>query len=279
MMMEFWWVFPVAIVFSTIAIASGVSGALFFSPFFMLVVGLTPAQAIGAGLLTEVFGMGNGLRVYMRQGLVDFVTVRWLLLGAIPTVIVGALVAHHIPGGILKIIFGAGLVFLALFLLIHPAPKECEPGSREGKLIRKRSEGKGETVITDRDGTTYRYKTCWRLPGVVLAAAGGALTGVISAGLPEISTTQLILRCHIPPRIAIATSIVTLAITALAGAVIHAFSATPVWNVVMWSIPGVLVGSWIGSRVGGLLPESAMERGLAIVFGLVGTLVLALEVL
>ena len=45
-----WWVFPAAVAFSTVALAAGVSGALFFSPFFLLVVGLAPPQAIGAGL-------------------------------------------------------------------------------------------------------------------------------------------------------------------------------------------------------------------------------------
>ena len=42
--MSLWWVFPISIVFSTVAIGSGVSGALFFSPFFMLVVGLPPCR-------------------------------------------------------------------------------------------------------------------------------------------------------------------------------------------------------------------------------------------
>ena len=84
-LLELWWVFPAAIAFSTVAIASGVSGALFFSPFFLLVVGLSPAQAVGAGLLTEVFGMGNGLRSYVRQQVVDYATARWRLLGAVPT--------------------------------------------------------------------------------------------------------------------------------------------------------------------------------------------------
>ena len=64
-----WWIFPSAVIFSTVAVSSGVSGALFFSPFFMLVVGLTPVQAVGAGLLTEVFGMGNGLRSYVQSKL------------------------------------------------------------------------------------------------------------------------------------------------------------------------------------------------------------------
>ncbi len=93
---QLWWVFPVSIVFSTIAIGSGVSGALFFSPFFMLVVGLTPVQAVGAGLLTEVFGMGNGLRSYVRAKLVDYASARWLLVGSIPAVVLGALGADGV---------------------------------------------------------------------------------------------------------------------------------------------------------------------------------------
>lgn len=34
-----WWVFPASVLFALVALASGVSGALFFSPFFMLIVG------------------------------------------------------------------------------------------------------------------------------------------------------------------------------------------------------------------------------------------------
>ena len=46
-----------------------------------------------------------------------------------------------------------------------------------------------------------------------------------------------------------------------------------------WSIPGVLIGSTIGSRVGKYLPARLTEKGLGVVFALVGGLVLALEVL
>ena len=63
------------------------------------------------------------------------------------------------------------------------------------------------------------------------------------------------------------------------GAAIHALSAAPPWHVVGWSIPGVLIGSTIGSRVGKYLPARLMEKGLGVVFALVGGLVLALEFL
>ena len=66
MSLEYWYVFPVAIVFATIAMASGVGGATFFAPFFILVLRLPPEVAIGTGLITEVFGFASGLFAYVR---------------------------------------------------------------------------------------------------------------------------------------------------------------------------------------------------------------------
>lgn len=275
--LQHWWILPAAVAFSTLAIGSGVSGALFFSPFFMFVVGLDPAQAIGAGLMTEVFGMGNGLRAYVKQQVVDYQTARWLLLGSVPAIVAGAFFGSMVADDILKGIFGGGLVVLAGFMLFFPAPESCEEGEREGDLMRDKSSKKGETVIETRDGEVYRYPTCWRPPGVGMAAGGGLITGMISAGLPEIVTAQLVLRCRVPPRVAIATSVFVLAITASVGATVHAFSAEPVWYVVFWSIPGVLIGSAIGSRVSKFLPADAMEKALGGIFALVGIGVLATQ--
>jgi len=272
-----WWVFPASILFSAVALASGVSGALFFSPFFMLVVGLSPSQAIGAGLLTEVFGMGNGLRSYVNQRVVDYRTAKWLLLGAVPAVVAGALAAHVVPTTILKGIFGVGLLVLGGFLVYYDPPEQCEPGECEGALLREKNTGRGTTTIQAADGETFTYDTCWRPPGLALSTVGGFVTGLISAGLPELVTTQLVVRCRIPPRVAVATSVFVLAIAAMAGAIVHAMTATPVWYVVAWSIPGVLVGGTVGTRAGKYVPGDLMEIGLGLVFALVGLVVLVTE--
>jgi len=274
-----WWVFPASVLFATVALSSGVSGALFFSPFFMLVVGLTPSQAIGAGLLTEVFGMGNGLRSYVKQQVVDFQTAKWLLLGSVPAIIVGAFAAHYVDPTLLKLIFGAGLLLLGEFLVYYEAPENCEPGECEGEYLKTKNSGRGTTTVEATDGETFTYDTCWRTPGVALSTVGGFITGLISAGLPEIVTTQLIVRCRVPPRVAVATSVFVLGVTAVAGALVHALTATPVWYVVAWSIPGVLVGGAIGTRVGKYIPSELMETGLGVVFGVVGAIVLGLELL
>jgi len=76
-----------------------------------------------------------------------------------------------------------------------------------------------------------------------------------------------------------ATSVFVLAITAAFGSAIHAFSAEPVWPVVAWSIPGVLIGSAMGSQVGTHLPAKMMEKSLGVLFAGVGGLVLVREFL
>lgn len=273
-LLELWWIFPVSVSFATLAISSGVSGALFFSPFFMLVLGLSPAQAIGAGLLTEVFGMGNGLRLYIRQRVVDYTTARWVLMASIPTVVLGALGAHLLPGDLLKMIFGGGLILLSGSLIFSPTPGEddapCGDGDESAPDCRR---------IDAADGRTYWIPDCHPAPAVILAAVGGLFTGLISAGLPELNTTQMVVRCRIPPRVAVATSVFALALTAMVGAGVHALSAEPAWNVVQWSIPGVLVGSYFGTRIGPHLPEALMEKLLGFVFGAVGLLVLGIQFL
>lgn len=149
---DHWWVFPASVLFSLVAVAAGVSGALFFSPFFLLAVGLGPAQAVGAGLLTEVFGMGNGLRSYVKQGVVDYATGKWLLLGALPAIVIGAFAANSVPDTLLRGGFGVGLFALGGFLLYSDSPEETEPGEREGEFLGEKNAERGTTVVDVADG-------------------------------------------------------------------------------------------------------------------------------
>jgi uncharacterized membrane protein YfcA len=223
--------------------------------------------------------MGNGLRSYVGQRVVDFRTAKWLLLGAVPAIVAGALVSHVVDPTLLKLFFGGGLILLGGFLVYYDPTEDCEPGECEGDFLREKNTGRGTTTIEAADGETFTYDTCWRPPGVALSTVGGFITGLISAGLPEIVTTQLVVRCRLPPRVAVATSVFTLGIAAAAGALVHALAASPVWWVVAWSIPGVLVGGTIGTRVGKYVPSDLMEVGLGVVFAVVGGIVLGVELL
>lgn len=64
MTLQYWFMLPIAILIATTAMASGVGGATFFAPLFIIGLGLPPEVAIGTGLITEVFGFASGLYAY-----------------------------------------------------------------------------------------------------------------------------------------------------------------------------------------------------------------------
>jgi uncharacterized membrane protein YfcA len=84
MTLQYWYMLPVAVLIATIAMASGVGGATFFSPLFILALGLPPDFAIGTGFITEVFGFASGLAAYARKRLIDFRLGLALLTATIP---------------------------------------------------------------------------------------------------------------------------------------------------------------------------------------------------
>ncbi|MFA9409980.1 MAG: TSUP family transporter, partial [Deltaproteobacteria bacterium] len=118
MSLEYWYLFPVSIGVATLAMASGIGGAVFFSPIFILWLRLEPTVAIGIALITELFGFSSGLIAYVRAQLVDYRLGANLLMFSIPGAIVGVLGADLFPAIVLKTIFAVGLMFIGLQLFL-----------------------------------------------------------------------------------------------------------------------------------------------------------------
>ena len=112
--MELWYLLPTAAVIATIAMASGVGGAIFFSPLFILVLGLDTEVAIATALLTEMFGFSSGLLAYWRSKLIDFKLGGDILKFSLPAAIIGASLSSIIPSDYLKALFGIGILYIGI---------------------------------------------------------------------------------------------------------------------------------------------------------------------
>ena len=119
--------------------------------------------------------------------------------------------------------------------------------------------------------------------GRTFAAVGGLFLGMISVGLAELQEYHLVAKCRIPSPVAVATSIFVVVSTVLIAVVGHGYSfmgsADPdllskVVNVALFTVPGVLVGGQIGPRIGGRLNPDVLMVAIAVLFILVGTLML-----
>ncbi len=280
MSLEYWFMFPISIGIATVAMASGVEGATFFTPIFILLLGLEPAVAIGTGLITEVFGFGSGLVAYYRKRLIDYRLGGALLMVTVPMALVGTWIATMVDAGILKAVLGVGLLAVAASFLRSPATEtvkrlddDIAAASREGST----------RVLTTAEGETIRYTVCNRAEGSAIAGIGALFLGMVSTGLGEMNGYFLLKRCRVPSKVAVATSVLVVAVSALVASVGHVAgflteggsALDTVMSLVIFTVPGVVIGGQLGSLVASRISQHLLERSLGILFLVVALLMLA----
>ena len=278
--LEYWFMLPISVAFATIAMASGVEGATFFTPLFILALGLPPEIAIGTGLITEVFGFASGLSAYARKRLIDYKLGLALLIVTVPMALIGTWLTVYVPSDILKTILGVGLLVVAASFLRSPKPKDIV---RADAGIEEEYGGKkAETCLTTRAGEMICYTVCNRTEGRLIAGIGGLFIGMISTGLGELNGYFLLQRCRVPSRVAVATSVFVVAITALVASTGHFVkfvqtggeTLNTVLSLVIFTVPGVIIGGQLGPLVSSRISQHTLERTLAILFILVAALML-----
>jgi len=301
---------PTAVVVATSCQLAGIGGAALFSPIFLLVFPLlgpeyplpSAAAAVASALLTECFGFASGLTGYASRGLVDWGVAGRFLVISVPSALAGALLAGNVAGYpvLLRSVYAALMIGLALYLTLSPAPEALERLAEEECAI----PGDDDAVSairtrTARDGTEFTYldPPDGSARGAGATAAGGSLTGLLGVGIGEVVLPQLVRGCCMPLPVAAGTSVAVVVVTALTAATVQ-FAALAMgidgagaeadggaasslvdglvrvvpWNLVRYTIPGVLIGGqvapFLASR--GQFSDEVIERFAATLFGSVG---------
>lgn len=275
----YWFMFPVAIAVATCAMLSGVGGAALFLPVFVILFpalgadyALSMSSAIGTALLTQVFGFLSGFVGYHRKGLIDYRSAIPFLRVSVPVAVCGALLfgAAQEHEMLLNIAYAVLMLGLCPVLLRRTAPPKT--GNPDASAIG------GLRILTARDGTVYRYPPPRQGPvGALFTSAGSLLTGFLGVGVGEVILPQLVKRNRVPVAVAAATSVFAVIVTISVASFTQisllidagGLHAVP-WNLVCYSIPGVLIGGQIGPRLHGLVPQRAIEKSIALLFGTIG---------
>ncbi len=257
--LSFWFMFPVALVIATMAMLAGIGGALLFSPFFMLVLGLDPRLALAAGLFIEVFGFSSGLVGYVRKGSVSWPIVKRLLIFTLPLTFLGVLLSHVFPSVFLRVVLGLLLASLSWNLLV--SRHTCTP---------KDPRCTGVCPATSRAVSGGK---------LFLFGFGALLLGTISSGLGEINEYVFLKGMRLPVPVASGTSVVLVALNALIGVLAHVYYFP--WGVVgsvvpllVFAVPGVILGAQVGVWLSSLVNQSVMSRFIGGLFGFVALVTL-----
>lgn len=275
---------PVSTLVATGAMLGGIGGAAMFMPIFLIIFPLlgpeymiaSPVAAIGVALITEAFGFTSGLVGYLRRHLIDFKVAKSLIIIAVPSAIIGSFLSHEANPEMLKFLYGSLMLILTYIMLKRPSTKEKQ------KITKKTLSGDyshigHERSITDSDGNEYKYHLCHPGKGRAFTGIGGFITGLMSVGIGEIVTPQLVKQCKMPVSVAAATSVFVIIITVAAASGTHistlvsegGVEAIP-WHLVVFTVPGVIIGGQIGTRLQGKFSADKMEKVFALLFGIIG---------
>ena len=278
---------PTATAVATSCQLAGIGGAALFSPIFLLLFPLlgpeyplaSPSAAIASALLTEVFGFSSGLSGYARRGLVDWKVAQQFLLISIPLALAGALAAGAVAADptALRLVYATLMLSLSAYLTFAPpaadiAEEECQvPGDE----IRTRVAADGREFV-------YSALPKGDVQGGTATASGAFLTGLLGVGVGEVVLPQLVKTCCMPLSLAAGTSVAVVVATAAVAAVVQFLALAQTtggdvasvipWNLVQWTIPGVLLGGQIAPFLAarGTFSDEQIERFAAILFAVVG---------
>jgi uncharacterized protein len=238
MSLDYWFVFPAAVLVAMIANASGFSGGVLFQPFFNFVLGLPIAQSIATGVATETIGMSSGASRYLLMKQIDLAAVRKLLPPVLVGVLAGLLIFSRAPGEYLRLVVGlvvGGVASYQLFLA-WSAPVA---GRHDADLA-------------------ALGRSSWR------ALVAGIFSACTGTGVAELHQPLLERKGRLTTKRANATAIALEALADWGITLTHLSLGNLRLEILVFSAGGALLGGQIGAWICPRLPD----RLLKITFGL-----------
>ena len=215
---------------------TGVGGGSLMTPLLVLLFGFHPATAVGTDLLYASVTKSVGTVVHHKGRTVDWKIVGGLATGSIPAAIITLVVmgrlgvnAAHNPV-ILNLLLGAALLLTSFAVFFRPW------------ILR----WAGDHIHGMRRGQVTRWT-------IVLGATLGVLVSVTSVGAGALGTTALLILYPKLPVARIAGSDIAHAVplTLIAGIghwMMGSVDFSLMGALLIGSIPGIIVGSLLGSR-------------------------------
>ncbi len=279
----YWFMVPVSMMVATTAMLSGIGGAALFTPIFLIIFPLlgpeyelaSPVAAIGVALLTETFGFSSGFVGYYRKRLIDFRSAVPFIAVGVPVAVAGALIAQVVEPSQLKGAYAVLMLVLAVIMIRHHAALEqpVVAADRSGGA----ADGRPKRTIAARDGQIYEFHAPRQGRGAAATGIGAFLTGMVAVGIGEVVMPQLVKRHRVPIPVAAATSVFVVIVvvasasfTQIASLVSEGGIGAVPWNLVAYTVPGVIIGGQIGPRLHGRIGSRFMERAIGVLFGVIG---------
>jgi uncharacterized protein len=230
-----WTALPAGFAIATLATLVGFGGGILWMPFLILVSRLDPTQAVVTSLVIQVGGMGSGSLAVIRAKKADLRLSFYLAICAFLGVPIGVWLSRIISGE--STVFLLGVLSMTLALVFVYTQDDFD-----GSVVQ---------TVSLRQTAPYLW----------LSTLFAVLTGLLSMGVGDFLVPILRNRLRLSMEAAMSACIVVMAMNAALAAVLHLILGERfATGIVLWAIPGVLLGGQVGPRLAGRIPDQTLKE-------------------
>lgn len=233
---------------------TGVGGGSLMTPVLVLLFGISPATAVGTDLLFASTTKIAGSLVHSSRATIDWAIVRRLATGSVPAAVVTLVVLHQLgkpPQGanhVMMLVLGAMLILTAIATLFQ----------KQIALLSKKH--------ADNPATAHPVALTVALGAVLGAAVTASSVGAGAIGVTALLLLYPALRVSRIVGSDIAHAVPLTMVAGFGHWIIGDVNLTLLFNLLVGSIPGVVLGSLLSSRS----PDHVLRPALAAVLVLSG---------
>ena len=217
---------------------TGAGGGALMTPMLVLLFSVKPGTAISSDLVASVVMRPVGAAVHFQRGTVNLRLAGWMSLGSVPSAFAGTYVAHLLGQTAtatrdLEMALGGALLLGAAAMLLRHFLDHRSARARDDSI---------------------RQLSLRPFATIVIGIVGGLLVGITSVGAGSL---MIVLLMFLYPRLSANQLVGTdlaqampLTAAAAVGALVFGHVAFPVTvSIIVGSVPAVLIGSLLSSRV------------------------------
>jgi hypothetical protein len=223
----------------------GASAAVVIVPVFIAFLNMPAFEAIGISLATDVVASLVAANTYRKNGNIDLKSGIQMAISAIFGAILGSWISSFVPSAGLGGFTGIAILLMGFSFIRKPLNERI-----------KNFQEKYNSPSSNNSVKTYITSIFWGLLIGVIAGFIGAGGGVMI-----LLILAFVLRYRI--HVAIGTSVLIMAFTALSGAITHILYAPIPWDLLIFCV----VGAAIGSKMAALFANMASEEKLSKIAG------------
>jgi uncharacterized membrane protein YfcA len=222
---------------------TGLGGGVVLVPMLVLLFHVNLHYAVGASLISVIATSSGASAAYVREGYTNLKVGTFLQVATVGGALVGAMLAQHVQGRFLAIIFGGVLIFSAY--MSFRRRESAEEGQPSDPIaIRLGMEGSLPVV-----GGWQPYRIFNVMGGFTLMVVAGMLSGLLGIGSGAVKVLAMDQLMRLPYKVSTTTSNFMIGVTAAASAGVYVTHGFIDPGLTMPVMLGVFFGAFMGAKL------------------------------